>query len=532
MAVQAIRSRGAPRARDFQRAEDVLLSVLEQVRALDPRLLVDYSRGLEAFRFALRPSRRARPGAVDDRRCLQHPPEGSAQCRGHIVPSEVLQVPKDLLVVAVVNRKRHGLFTPRGGPRAALQEIVEKGPAYRGAGSSLQDPQGERAAARRGSLGGRGPGPRPGAAGGHGQAWGGAGLGGRGEEGEDAADLGTRQGKPRGRFQKDAGLGAGEGWGGPEEPQASGSLSADSLREEQLGPSLLVSSSWRTIHFNVVPMVQRKLRVPALEGARLVPGFPEGGLERSSAKRVSTDHLLTRLLAVLGSLQGHHLDGLSILDRVNHESWREGGEGPGLTLGHLKPGLSSVSEVSEASSGFPGSETAAHECGHQAQGSGTPQAGLPILGLVSSEAVLGLDCDATGRMLFPAPEGWAELQGAVYRQLVVLLCCLATRNLPHFLYPERNLLQDSGLDLSALSQRVERFAGQPEASLRIRPPPRIGSGVKALLQLPASDPAYWVTAYFDVLLDKFQVFNIQDKDQISAMQSIFLKTETQGAENC
>ena len=111
--------------------------------------------------------------------------------------------------------------------------------------------------------------------------------------------------------------------------------------------------------------------------------------------------------------------------------------------------------------------------------------------------------------LFPAPEDWAELQGAVYRLLVVLLCCLATGNLPHFVYPKRNLLSDAGLDLNALYQRVERFASQPEASLRIHvthlgrgPPPRIGSGVKALLQLPASDPAYWATAYFDVLLDK------------------------------
>ena len=53
---------GAPRARDFQRAEDVLLLVLEQLRALDPRLLADYSRGLEAFRSALRPSRRCPSG--------------------------------------------------------------------------------------------------------------------------------------------------------------------------------------------------------------------------------------------------------------------------------------------------------------------------------------------------------------------------------------------------------------------------------------------------------------------------------------
>lgn len=111
--------------------------------------------------------------------------------------------------------------------------------------------------------------------------------------------------------------------------------------------------------------------------------------------------------------------------------------------------------------------------------------------------------------LFPAPEDWAELQGAVYRLLVVLLCCLATRKLPHFLRPEQDLLRGSGLDLHALYQRVELFASQPEASLRIHvthlgrsPPPRLGSGVKALLQLPANDPAYWATAYFDVLLDK------------------------------
>lgn len=112
-------------------------------------------------------------------------------------------------------------------------------------------------------------------------------------------------------------------------------------------------------------------------------------------------------------------------------------------------------------------------------------------------------------VLFPAPEDWTDLQGAVYRLLVVLLCCLATRNLPHFLYPEHNLLQDSGLDLSVIYQRVENFASQPEESLRIHVthlghsrPPRIDNGVKALLQLPASDPTYWTTAYFDFLLDK------------------------------
>lgn len=52
--------------------------------------------------------------------------------------------------------------------------------------------------------------------------------------------------------------------------------------------------------------------------------------------RVSTNYLLTRLLNALGSLQGHRLDSLSILDRVNHESWRDGGQSPGLSFSHLK----------------------------------------------------------------------------------------------------------------------------------------------------------------------------------------------------
>ncbi|XP_011896950.1 PREDICTED: uncharacterized protein C2orf54 homolog isoform X2 [Cercocebus atys] len=378
--LQAIRSREAQRAQDFQRAENVLLTVLERVHALDPRFIVDYSRGLEAFQFALRSSEDPLdmevPLWVDAEALLIEEPEatqpedgpelcrlgvpregaglerwttddiftasseGDAKCRGHIVPSKVLCVLKDLLVAAIVHCKHHSLIRP-------------------------------------------------------------------------------------------------------------GSLNAASLREEQLHLSLLVSSSWRTINFRVVPVVRRKLGAPALEGAQQMPGFPEGSLRRILSQgvdlvpastqlwRTSTDYLLTRLLGELGSLQGHHLDSLSILDRVNHESWRDGGRTDGLTFGHLK----------------------------------------------------------------------------------------------------RNLLQGSGLDLGAIYERVEGFASQPEAALRIHathlgrsPPPRIGSGLKALLQLPASDPTYWATAYFDVLLDKFQVLNIQDKDRISAMQSIFQKTRTLGGE--
>lgn len=59
-----------------------------------------------------------------------------------------------------------------------------------------------------------------------------------------------------------------------------GSLSAASLEEEQLHLSLLVSGGWRKIRFNVVPVVRREHPGPALEGAQLSPGLPEGSLQR------------------------------------------------------------------------------------------------------------------------------------------------------------------------------------------------------------------------------------------------------------
>ncbi|XP_014402235.1 PREDICTED: uncharacterized protein C2orf54 homolog isoform X2 [Myotis brandtii] len=216
--LQAIRSREASRAQDYQRAENVLLTVLERVHAQDPRFLVDYSRDLEALQFALRssdsPVDMEVPLRVDAEALLSEEPgasemgdgpvtcrlgvprEGagleqwvtddvftaslnsSAKCCGHIVPSKVLHVLKDLLVAAIVHCKHHGLITP-------------------------------------------------------------------------------------------------------------GSLKADSLREEELHLSLLVSSGWRTIRFNVVPVVRWKHRVPVLEGAQRAPGFPEGSLKRIISQEVA-----------------------------------------------------------------------------------------------------------------------------------------------------------------------------------------------------------------------------------------------------
>ena len=66
-----------------------------------------------------------------------------------------------------------------------------------------------------------------------------------------------------------------------------GALNMDSLREEELHLSLLVSSGWRAIRFHVVPVVGWKHRVPALEGAQRVPGFPEGSLKRIIGQEVA-----------------------------------------------------------------------------------------------------------------------------------------------------------------------------------------------------------------------------------------------------
>lgn len=154
--LQAIRSRAASRAQDYQRAEDVLLTVLERVHARDPRFLVDYSRDLETSQFALRCSdgpvdvevplrvdadallseelgaaepgdgpaacRLGVPGEgagleqwVTDDVFAAAPSDGSAQGCGHIVPGKVLRLLRDLLVAAIVHCRLHGLVAPGSG---------------------------------------------------------------------------------------------------------------------------------------------------------------------------------------------------------------------------------------------------------------------------------------------------------------------------------------------------------------------------------------------------------------------------------
>ena len=111
--------------------------------------------------------------------------------------------------------------------------------------------------------------------------------------------------------------------------------------------------------------------------------------------------------------------------------------------------------------------------------------------------------------LFPSPEDWQDLEGSVYRLVVILLRCLATRHLPHFLHPEENLFRGEAADLASLYRKVESFARDPRRFLRFHfgLPVRTDSwqgdpGTRALLHLPAEDGSYWDTAYFDILLSQ------------------------------
>lgn len=105
------------------------------------------------------------------------------------------------------------------------------------------------------------------------------------------------------------------------------------------------------------------------------------------APRVSMDYLLTRLLSALGSLPGHRLDSLSILDRVNRESWCDSGQSPGLTFDHLK--------VHVGGSAGPLSIT-------RGPGQGTPRW---TLGPTLTNAQPGVSSESEASEALPVPRG-------------------------------------------------------------------------------------------------------------------------------
>lgn len=147
----------------FQRAEDILLTLLEGVHALEPRFLVDYARNLEAFEFVLCSSEDAvtvevplridgdalrvlacQPGDSPARNhsglgtCYLEVPSprtdledwtstvgvmklgGGARC---LAPGKVLQHLKELLVSAIVQCQRRFLLQPGAYASRALPQL-------------------------------------------------------------------------------------------------------------------------------------------------------------------------------------------------------------------------------------------------------------------------------------------------------------------------------------------------------------------------------------------------------------------------
>ncbi|KAF1573178.1 hypothetical protein FQV11_0016722, partial [Eudyptes moseleyi] len=266
-----------------------------------------------------------------------------------------------------------------------------------------------------------------------------------------------------------------------------GDLSAENLQEDAMELSLLICSGWKTVRFDIVPVVRRWQEPLWLKGQQNNRGFPEGSLRKATEEayfvpasphcwRSSTHLPILKLLQAVDTLKGPRLDSLRLLDQLRSRDWGEEGGKGGLTFNHLKMVL-----------------------------------------LWSTE-------------LFPSPEDWQDLEGSIYRLLVILLCCLATWHLPHFLHPEENLFQGEPRDLASLYCKVESFAQDPRRFLHFHfgLPVRTDSwqadpSTRALLQVPAEDWSYWDAAYFDILLSQFQVYRIQDGTCCSAMSQLLSK---------
>nr|XP_028584309.1 protein mab-21-like 4 [Podarcis muralis] len=420
--LQVILSRESRRVECFQKAENILLIVLERVNAMDPRFIVDYSRNLEALEFALSAAEdevsMEVPLCIDaDALLMQecsgeqsdsekvtrgnyqmpgscyvgvpkegaHPENwtkedvfsavGGTESSGHIVPGKVLHLLKELIIAAIVHCRHQSLIKP-------------------------------------------------------------------------------------------------------------GELSAERLKDDDMQLPLLVSSGWKMICFNVVPVIRRKQDVLKLSNNWREKGFPQSSMSKVTQEadyipasyyhwRYSTNRPILKLIQIVSTLKGYRLDSLRLLDQVAHENWREEGKKCGLAFHHLKMVLLWATHF------------------------------------------------------FPSPEDWMDLEGSVYRLLVILLCCLVTKHLPHFLYPEQNMFQgDDVLELSSLYPKVESFAIEPEHFLKFnfvregKTHQQMDNGLKALLHLPAEDKAYWSTAFFDMLLNKFQMYHIKDTQRISAMSQL------------
>uniref|UniRef100_A0A4W3I4Z3 Mab-21-like HhH/H2TH-like domain-containing protein n=1 Tax=Callorhinchus milii TaxID=7868 RepID=A0A4W3I4Z3_CALMI len=134
---------------------------------------------------------------------------------------------------------------------------------------------------------------------------------------------------------------------------------------------------------------------------------------------------------------------------------------------------------------------------------------------------------------FPAPEDWVDLESSVYRILVVLLRCLTLWKLPNYFLPEINVfLEDDQpqVDFKTIYTKVETFADIPEKFLQIHVThlipahqQRIDNYIKMILHIEDTAGVHWNTGYFDVILNKMQVYRIQDPERINSMQLVWSK---------
>uniref|UniRef100_H9H1H0 Uncharacterized protein n=1 Tax=Meleagris gallopavo TaxID=9103 RepID=H9H1H0_MELGA len=130
-----------------------------------------------------------------------------------------------------------------------------------------------------------------------------------------------------------------------------GDLSAENLKEDAMELSLLVRGGWRTIRFDVVPVVKRQQETPGLDGRQHDRSFPEGTLQKATGDahfvpaskhcwRLSTHLPILKLLWAVDALQGPRLDSLRLLEQLRSQDWREEDGRDGLTFNHLKVTLS------------------------------------------------------------------------------------------------------------------------------------------------------------------------------------------------
>uniref|UniRef100_H3A739 Mab-21 like 4 n=1 Tax=Latimeria chalumnae TaxID=7897 RepID=H3A739_LATCH len=271
-----------------------------------------------------------------------------------------------------------------------------------------------------------------------------------------------------------------------------GDVSAVQLNGKGSQIPLKVRCGFRMIQVNIIPVVKRVVGPLKVDRGQSGVHFPKRILEQVTAEgidimaatyyhwRYSYCRPVWKFLDSLGNLDGHRLESLCLLDRVNLDNWCSADKKGGLTFLHLQTALLWAVEF------------------------------------------------------FPSLEDWSMLELSAYRVLVVLLRCLATQNLPSFFQPQLNLFQGEELSLKALFLKVLEFTDCPEQFLQIhithllpKQHHRVDEDVMMLLRMADPEGTYWNTAYFDVLLQKLQVFHSKDSGRIAAMEAVLSKATRQ-----